>query len=1534
MQLSGGTATIHGVLFQILGSMKWACELALDAQLNEDGELDSAQLILEPIGGGDLLVERPTGRVVEQWKSRRSDRAWTLREIVTDVLPDLYSAVDPQRLGLPTSYRFRAEGTITDCSAAFTFFRKLSSLESSDFTLDDLDDSTAVRFLGGADSCFTERRLFEWIAFQLQQSLDRRAISISHDRLCHLLANFQVPEPQSLGDLQADIDSILRKDWVDHSEDVVETRLKLCGAILDLARRSSRAVDPAALLQSVGLKAIPFSGAGRICRLMSVDAEDSARRWFNYRRELDVRDKAGWLSNADVLILTGGSGSGKSWQLSSLIPETNSLPGCIFIRSQGSAVSDLSQVASVAWHKGTLRERTPVPFDVFCDRLRDANPELQLPWLNVLIDDVRSSKEIQHLCELPWAKWGVRLAISAPTDLGGWSRKKQFSNTSVVEVGYFDVRQVREFLRRNNRDWTGIPPDVREHLQRPLLAEIYCRINPHSTWRPESEYDLFSEVWGLIRSHHEQAEHPDDQPRFRQLVESLLDESPEYPWTINACNQAGLDSPAITRLERLGWLTRDDGKISVWHNRLLCWAVAEALSDRLKRSGPSAVPDVCRLLREVVGNRERPVGQHLGYVHMDLLWLVTAPNHPARSHAHELLRAAEDAMYPNGRPDNMYKSIIPTLGSQIVEGLRLRSRIAAKDGDHFIQHLVTKSLNRIGGSVVSEAAISLLREPDDRSRVAGMEVLTRWPAAEALDQLWAVYQECRPKVDESDEKQNRRCDIEYPCENALRECLPLDLEWLRSTIQRDGHDRRSASLLAYVLSRVDVTRADEIWRENRETLITALNDGSHPLALCVRRFRDHDCIGLMDEWATSGDPRKMRPGFTALCHIAPDKALSAMERIPSEQLGWRPDWFDVLHLKFPSETQVALHQIISRSPRDAAYASQVYLHRSHRIDSETLCTLFHALNELLKLTAADELKGDLALHRLLDLLGRTSTVPQLAQFRSLRGTELENRLAAAACEWLSDDHVDQDLANRHVSRVLLRIGGDGLSQFANAQMRHINKFTRLKGIKNACIRPDEETIRLLTSISQSDEPYDSAKPQSHLLQSEAIEALAAIGADEAFVAGMLKWGGDVNTLRAVRDYRAPLVDGVLVPVFSALKSESIHLRKNALLTIAVSGRKDLIPLVRSILAGAESDALTFEALWALYGLGAADDDSVASFAAGLSDEKLRYASVLGLLRSERSDARQRLVHELSHSYPDLPGGTDALIPLALSDFNETRRTVAEFVWQSDQEPHSFRTMFRDLRLIELLGDIDDPGVIEYLLQEVEPPSAHFRVTGRQRAAIRALSKHDPDAAFEAASAALISGPHDRHLFPQALVEIDSVRAIPVLCQQLIVEKSAAVRRSICVALRHNADREQLCRELRSLMDTGSSDGRFASAQIASWHVDESLTDLKAAAESECLEYVQRSFLHAVYRQERELCARSVLEQLRSNTDPVEQWCLVDALFELVEPECVGYKSDPLWIAPINDRLPPILQNHVAERYEQQMKEVEKSLHTQHCDLDD
>lgn len=1527
--LSGGSATNYGILFQILGSLQHVCQLTIDAT-TPSGSIERARLVIEPSRGGDLTIEAGNCQTVEQWKSRRTRHAWTIREIARQVLPDLYGAAPDPPFSQRGQYRFRAEGRIADWSNAHRFFEELQQFDANSFRAEFLPDDEDVRFLSGRHGSMTKRRFFLWLGDQIGRkahAADARRKSIDHRRLCHVLANFSIPDPETVSELELKIDGVL-KPLVDYEREVPNIRLELCGRLLKLAGQGAVPIRPSDLLKSAGIVGTSLANWATISKNVRSCSEDVSTGWrWRYDPTLDVRACPSWSFGKSVLILTGESGAGKTWQLASLIRRTDdSHCAIIALSAEGSADRDLEKAAKIIWHGGAGRERPVMPLAQLIQRIRDCNQELAPGWLTVLIDNVQFMDEARDLMDQPWAAWGARLAIAVPGDVVQHLHNSCQAEAEIIDVDRFSRSQLRDYLRRHGHDWATIREDLREQLRLPLLAGLYAKAGPTAAWSAETEYQVFSEAWRLLREHPSQQHYPDDWIAVRDLAGALLSPGSIYPWTIRQCRDAGLDSQAITRLARIGWLVRENDRVAIRHGRLLNWAVAEALASRVMSRADGVIDDVCHILSDVIPAGQHSAGQQLGYVYMDLLWLVSDPRNQDRKGARRILEAIETALAPNGHfLDTVYNEWLPTLGKRIVDLIAARLTDESALQDRRTIDLSAKALVRIGGNGAIAAAISLIAQQQRSPREVGMRVLAKWPCAMALPMLWSEYRNLEPAPDETQDQRWARQSAESSCEAAIRSCAATDIGWLRETIARDGTSRRAAWLLADILSQIEDESAESIWQHTKNRLAESLADGSPVYSSCVKRFRDRTQTELMRQWALSGDPRKVYPGFHALCVVAPEEAIPVIDRVPAANTGWWAPWFDALFQALPNDTRSRMYELMSRSARDAAYVSQAYLHRSFRLDSKSLKCLLNALDQLLDPDEADD-TGD-AIFRLLELFGRVGTVELLREFELLRGGDLEAKLVASGRRWLQDVQ-RHGLKLKGLRKMLLKIGGSGLTRFVNDQLRQKDQFVRRQALETCCILPDEETVNLIAQIAESDERVDGPLANPRGLGPEVMEAFATMGMNELLVRTMLHQEGDGRTLRYLRDGQPPMSNHDLRAAFDALQSDDAKTRKRALFAIGVSGRRDLTPMInRAVKNRAESADDVTGALWALLGLRANDDDSVETFSKYLSvanDYNHRYAAKIGLLESDRTDARQLLLDDLSRNVSTIHLGYDEWVLVVLSRYPETREGAVRIAVKLGMEVPGFRDGFGDPHLLELMGDVDGRNVIEYLVAEACSGDTNLRVEGRKLAAIRALTRRNREEAFDAAKSALLQGKHDRHHYPSALIQIDASHAIPLLCQHLPNERNLLVRRAIGVALRYSGKKAEITTATASLT-VGDAEQRAAAAEISGWMGDGFGTeDLARCCGQEAIGWVRRRYEEAMASHEAERHGARIIEAL-AEASTLDQWRLLNALFELVRPECLTLKDDSLWLGSVLDRFPPVLRKYANERHRDAMRQLEDDL---------
>ena len=149
---SGGPANVHGILYQIFSTLGTAARFVLDSTPAR------VVLTIEP-RGGDLHVEASAQRNGVQFKSRAHEGTFSLTELIDDVFPDLYLAVDLEHH--PHSrYTFSTDGRMGTWARALEFFTSLRDRgNSSDQTLTDLDNLNVIQF--SREYRATEREFFD-----------------------------------------------------------------------------------------------------------------------------------------------------------------------------------------------------------------------------------------------------------------------------------------------------------------------------------------------------------------------------------------------------------------------------------------------------------------------------------------------------------------------------------------------------------------------------------------------------------------------------------------------------------------------------------------------------------------------------------------------------------------------------------------------------------------------------------------------------------------------------------------------------------------------------------------------------------------------------------------------------------------------------------------------------------------------------------------------------------------------------------------------------------------------------------------------------------------------------------------------------------------------------------------------------------------------------------------------------------------------------------------------------------------------------
>src|SRR6266511_2743378 len=271
----GGSAAINGFLYQILANLRHVSGIQLKTK-RYGQEIRSARLILEPKGGGgDTRYEGEGVRIIEQYKTRGANRTWSLKDLIDDVLPNLFADdVDPNRHTGTSKYRFVTDGRCGDSIQSPDFRRFLQNFKSKpapDDLLGSLDHAQKYRFFKRGN--LTDRALFLHIAQELRRKGDQTEDAVHHRKVWHLLSGFEINQQRSAADFIRDIDNFLI-ELIEGDEEVEAKRQQLCTILMELAARGNVACTPRAILEQAQLSVTPLSDIGTLKAKLREMAEE------------------------------------------------------------------------------------------------------------------------------------------------------------------------------------------------------------------------------------------------------------------------------------------------------------------------------------------------------------------------------------------------------------------------------------------------------------------------------------------------------------------------------------------------------------------------------------------------------------------------------------------------------------------------------------------------------------------------------------------------------------------------------------------------------------------------------------------------------------------------------------------------------------------------------------------------------------------------------------------------------------------------------------------------------------------------------------------------------------------------------------------------------------------------------------------------------------------------------------------------------------------------------------------------------------
>lgn len=1496
----GGPAAINGFLYQFLANLAHISRATLNPSSDDDSS--TVVITLEP-GAGDASVLDGGHLLVEQYKTRSSGRTWSLRDVISDVMPDLLKAVPHISDEGQISFRFVTDGRKgARYDDLFRVVETLAAEAKSSVAGASLDTKVMRPFFNaptdpsaadGLDHPSTDLAFFNYICRKLADDEDKD--TEEHRRkVRRLLSGFSV-KMEATDDIYIEEIDALLEVVIDYRENIPAKRRELYGILLAKSAIGNVEITPEELLSEAGLVSKPIRDRSKLARAL-LPALTVAMTSLGYCRKDDVRPLLE-LGEKPVTLLSGSSGSGKTWALCSAAEAAMraGLPSVI-VRSKGNAGETLRSAADRIWIDGMNHDQD-LSLTVVHTRLEksiigNATEGLSsnLPLAVIFVDNVQTVEEARELSLEIMNHRKFRLIMSVPENVGAAVFSQIGGEHSKVRsIGNFSFVQLREFLRLRDRPFTDLPDDLRQLLCKPVLAHVYAQFDVSGTFAPQNEYEIFENYYDKLWKLGGLSDHPDDEALVMELLSDTIDGRCAYPWDAATRTKAGVNSDMRIRLERAGLITRTaEADVEIWHDRVLNWMVAVTLR-RLRRKSKIDAAHLCDIIEEMYGSRHTIGGRSLGYVAMDYLWLALSSPTAASdlSDCTMLMRRLEGNPVQSAHIQGIYLLLVPTLGARAAKPLVQRLREMEKANAPLWQvKIATKALveslkaARENATNMSE---QLLKEDSPILQDAGVFLAQSAPSPVLLDGLWTVYCDRHRRL-QNKEVQNE-FTRDYPNLNsredamrALRRCADLSTSWLDARLDHAVARGDPLDGLAYMLVGIKPEAASPIWFSHKAMLIEHMPKGRmRSLVYAVRRFRDQAEIPTLKNWLAIKEDWMQQAAFAALCELDPDRALAMMTAGIKQGKGTTSWWARPLLFKKPDQFRSALLQLLADDGEVSGTAQSAFRGVEDEIDGALWS---HWLIEL-----ASKVRGMIETERFrhpTDFFSPFSFVlsvtrhDHLLALQSKAGTDFEEHIYAIALGRLSllEDIKGHDDVTADAVALLQRINGKRYEDLVLAALCHPDSAARWIGLSHAAAHPSEAVtaaVRRIASEAVVGSPIDTNEDEWIL----AVDILDYRGDYD---------GIDVAAIRSGRQ----------IPVWlTASRPQmalAISLPQPGVLSDPIAAPTTL----RQLIFSGSAEAFDF----ILANLKDIDFASPAAdlVAASLSSRGEQSAEFVHFLASMLASGKNKCRAAVNAL---LVVNTPVALETILSHFRREANVAEdpEFAWDL------FLILLRTEKHLEVsarlrnwIGQNRLPGSFSYLefLPEIGAERAHDMLLDyalapltyrpdRRGAALKGLWKLDREAALEAASIALTEGtPRWRREIVELIITLDPEIGTERLCAHMKVEKSNVVRAAIARALRR-APKDKLIDIVETMFSSTDVSDRVAACEIAGFGgPDLLLLHIHKSLDNEIEDSIRNAAFAALWRKRAEKHTLDLLVAVREAPAP-QRRSLFTALLRRIDP---------------------------------------------------
>ena len=861
----GGSAAILGFLYQLQATASRLLEAHIHRRSSGDS-VDRIQVILEPSSGGDAIVDARERHCI-QFKLR--SQAIDIGTLTGSVLPDLFGAHCAQ---VCQRYELQSNQRLTKPAAAlFSFLigeKEATAAIERDYQRARKSCLTVFIKRNGHENGFDAA--FRLFSSHIHLVTPTDVIAARAQLVKHLLPH------------------IPYGDQIDAKLD------QLTGNLLERASKNGSMVTGEMIAELLGLAIVTDA---QVDRLKS--ALKDALKAHQYDVAHDVRPPLPFPATAPLDLIAGSSGNGKSWALCRLAQEAlvaNRPALLIRAADRAELERELKRLIAIE----ALNHESPIEPSALGKlwRRRIGHDEAAIL---ILWEGCRNAEELRQVFHQSGLGEGLIVIAELPPE----ADSATFREMGVIphEVTAFGESELFDALHRRGVNAGAVPATIRRMLRHPVLCGFYAQLAiEDGRWNPTNEYLVLQRFWDRARNKAGQTAGA----RLKALAAKMVEKA-SAETTDSEILALGFTDDQLGKLAASGWLAQLSGKWRFAHDRLLTWAIAEWLAERLWQ--PSVCADEVASIIETLQNDapEDHTRLHgLGFLMMDVLWLAASGSTPATKLAELLAQLESDRQHWSSR--SFYRELCPTIGPAITESLLARAMLVTNEAvDVDISGNIAAAIRALKlPEAARDPIVRRLAEVDEKAWKLLLLLGAEWPLTQQRERIWDGLVDAYRNLGS---EQKHFANFERQKAAAMCFCN-ADPAWLEAKILSTT-DAKSLGIATSLWLEIDPAPDSEQWHGLSPHLFDHMDSDDHGrLVGLVRRFDDRARIPFLIEQVETGT-HWASEAVAALAQLDPPRALEIIATKPA--------------IRYPPHAGIWLHRLLSHSPKQTRDLIDVWL---------------------------------------------------------------------------------------------------------------------------------------------------------------------------------------------------------------------------------------------------------------------------------------------------------------------------------------------------------------------------------------------------------------------------------------------------------------------------------------------------------------------------------------------------------------------------------------------------------------------------------